>query len=130
MHKLLMLSAAFCLFWTPALANEVWTCTFPKTISDDGSPIKYALHDKILESLGSLPEIYQVAADNDLAIVAVSAETFDTKDVRLTLPSRYVIQTNIFAINRKTGEAVKGFVSLYRTIDGGGDLHGRCTLDH
>ena len=58
---------------------------------------------------------YRVLIDNDVAIVAAGGEGINLKDIHSNLPPypKPVIELDTLAIDRKTGDAIKGYVTLY-----------------
>jgi hypothetical protein len=121
MRNLSIIAAASCIISMPASADELWVCNFPGAGTDQPNPVRYVLHDKYLTEYG-LGWTYHILIDDDIAIVATSGE--GGKSSGIAGVSHPLIQTNTVAINRKTGDAVKGAIVLYGPIET--PIHGTC----
>jgi hypothetical protein len=109
---------ASCFFSSAAIADENWVCNFP----DTGNGIyaeHFLLHDKHFSEY--VPRvIYDVLLNDQRAIVAVQViGPGYSKAVPLN------IQTDTLAIDRATGDAIKGYVSVYDTRHAA-PVHGTC----
>jgi hypothetical protein len=108
-----------------SLADEVWVCRFPVS-RDRTSLAHYWLFVDHFVKMEFPHEGFTVLTDTDLTIVAVNGVALGPEDVAPT-PSHPnpTIGSETLAINRKTGDAVKGAVVLY-DFSNKPFLHGTC----
>lgn len=123
MLKLLSMMALACSISVSAFADEVWVCEFPMDGKKKSSDRFWLTHEQFVEFHSNLP--YQIVINNNAAIVAIIAQG-QTGSLPLGLHEgdNPIIETDTIAIDRQSGSAVKGGVSIY-----GGDipaLHGSC----
>ena len=107
-----------------AQATEMWACHFATSKGDVFA--RYGLKENYLLEDDVPLERYNVLIDDETAIIGVGATALYGDDLGRGLP-RKMIGTTTLAINRKTGDAIKGSVLLYgknRPAD-----HGSCHLE-
>jgi hypothetical protein len=121
MRRLLSSMMMVCSVSTSAFAEENWICTYSGS-GPAGSPVvRYVLRDGTLTQTSDLPWVYHVLINNDLAIVATAGEGIE--NLHASNFHGPVILSETVAINRKTGEAVSGAVTLYGSNT---PSHGTC----
>ncbi|HEV2562625.1 MAG TPA: hypothetical protein VGT78_10830 [Rhizomicrobium sp.] len=111
MRIFLTVATVLCITSAPALADEFWTCEFSVMGTNQPPTARYELQDKwLVEIEPRLP--YHILINNDLAVVAALGEGITREDVGPSAASP-IVGAETLAFNRKTGEAIRGFVSLY-----------------
>jgi hypothetical protein len=118
---------AACMLSTSALADEVWVCGFPAETARYGlSETRYWLHEKRLNEIGLPGRFYDVLYDNDVGIVAAWGSAAPAMIPGLPENHSPSIGVEAFAIDRKSGKAVKGFTKLFGPPPSA--EHGTCHL--
>jgi hypothetical protein len=126
MLRILAALMVLCSLSSTAIADEVWVCHFPEA-GNRAALERYWLRNGRLVELDEPYVFYAFVSSTDLAIIAMNGTAVDV-DLFAPTPANPspVIGSDTLAINRKTGEAIKGYVSLYDSNTKHPSWRGRC----
>ncbi len=99
-----------------ARADEVWVCRFPNEPAQTGATVtRYWLHQQKLEEMEQPYRFYNIIYQNDVGIAAAWGEA--TPAMVPGLPEEGISKIGVesFAIDRKNGDAIKGFIEVSHT---------------
>jgi hypothetical protein len=116
MTRLTIIAVSVLLLTRAAFADEVWVCRMREAWTSGPAVSRYWLHGDILSRMGQPPRIYDVLSNDHRAIVSAFGSAIDPDDAKIArIPTEGtpIVGTETFAIDRKTGDAVRGSVELY-----------------
>lgn len=107
-----------------AFADQVWVCEMPEVWAHGKVQSRYWSHEGSLIEMAQPYRRYTVLIDNDLSIVGSGATGMNSIPEGPAPLRKPMIGAVTFAIDKKTGDAIRGGVGIFGTY--APPVHGTC----